>query len=118
MRRNSSNDVLWAMSRQVVIPNANSPRRVPRTASKTCLNSSIVDGSQDCLFAPISTTPLTLRFQQCPCESIDSRHSVSHHQILWRLRRHCSVGWGAVRSKCHPNPLANRVITSLGQFPR
>ena len=35
----------------------------PSTASKTSLNSSVVDGSQDCLFAPISTTtdPLTGR---------------------------------------------------------
>jgi hypothetical protein len=28
----------------------------PKTTSKTSLNSSIMDGSQDCLFAPISTT--------------------------------------------------------------
>jgi hypothetical protein len=32
----------------------------PRTTSKTSLNSDIMDGSQDCLFAPISTTTTSI----------------------------------------------------------
>jgi len=52
VQKHSSNTILWAIPGQVVNPYADSPRRVPRTSSKTSLNSGVIDGSQDYLLAP------------------------------------------------------------------